>query len=171
MSLPEEYSSEKSEFVILPIKYEKDVTYGKGASLGPDAKIVNSSIEEYYDEKFDTLLLLMNGIGLAGTLEALPKFLDKLKSLLNPGGQILLDSSDIAYMFEDEDGGMWIDLGREYYGELTFQMHYNTESKEECDWLYIDFAKLQEIANNCGLSTELLFEGEQYDYLAKLQVI
>jgi len=133
-------------------------------------KVVNSSIEDYSDNKFDTLLMLMNGIGLAGTVENLPSFLEKLKSLLNPGGQILLDSSDISYMFEDEDGGMWMDLSREYHGELTFQMHYNNESSEEFDWLYIDFPKLQEIADSCGLKTEFVFEGEHYDYLARLEL-
>ena len=58
------------------------------------------------NEKFDTILLLMNGTGIFGTLKETPKFLQKLKSLLNPNGQILIDSSDIIYMFdEDEDGG------------------------------------------------------------------
>ncbi|MCK5867023.1 MAG: class I SAM-dependent methyltransferase, partial [Mycoplasmataceae bacterium] len=101
--------------------------------------VVNYSLENFEDNTFDTLLLLMNGIGLAETIENLPNFLNKLKSLLNVGGQIILDSSDIAYMYEDEDGGTWLDLGREYYGELTFEMHYKKQSSDKFDWLYIDF--------------------------------
>ena len=131
-------------------------------------KVVNSPLSDFDGEKFDTLLLLMNGIGLAETIENLPNFLEKLKSLLNEGGQIILDSSDIAYMFEDEDGSMWIDLGREYYGEMTFEMHYKKQSSDKFDWLYIDFAKLAEIAETVGLKCELIKEGEHFDYLARL---
>ena len=131
-------------------------------------KVINDSIEDFEGEKFDTLLLLMNGIGLAGTIKNLPDFLEKLKSLLNENGQIILDSSDIAYMFEDEDGSMWVDLAREYYGELTFQMHYKKQSSDKFDWLYIDFEKLKEIAESVGLKCEIIQEGEHYDYLAKL---
>ncbi len=131
-------------------------------------KVINSSIEEFESEKFDTLLLLMNGIGLAERIEKLPEFLEKLKSLLNKGRQILLDSSDIAYMFEEEDGGMWLDLGRAYYGELTFEMHYKKQSSDKFDWLYIDFPKLKDVAENLGMKCELIEEGEHYDYLARL---
>src|SRR5690606_20829653 len=74
-------------------------------------------------EKFDTILLLMNGTGIFGKLENTNKYLSKLKSLLNPGGQILIDSSDIIYMFdEDEDGGKWIPSNNDYYGELVFNI-------------------------------------------------
>jgi SAM-dependent methyltransferase len=132
-------------------------------------KVINSDLKDYNSEKFDTLLLLMNGIGLAETIENLPSFLVKLKSLLNDKGQIILDSSDIAYMFEGDDGSMWIDLGREYYGELTYEMHYKKQSSDKFDWLYIDFAKLQEIAKTVGLKCELIKEGEHYDYLARLE--
>lgn len=132
--------------------------------------VVNSSVENFEGEKFDTLLLLMNGIGLAGTLKNLPDFLTKLKSLLTNNGKIILDSSDISYMYEDEDGGMWLDFTREYHGELTFQMHYKKESTEEFDWLYIDFEKLSEIASTVGLNCKLIEEGEHFDYLAELTI-
>jgi len=130
--------------------------------------VINSSLNNFEAEGFDTLLLLMNGIGLAETIEKLPEFLKKLKSLLNKGGSIILDSSDIAYMFEDEDGSMWIDLGREYYGEMTFEMHYKKLKSDKFDWLYIDFIKLKEISETVGLKCELIKEGEHFDYLARL---
>jgi len=125
---------------------------------------------DFNGDKFDTLLLLMNGIGLAGTIEKLPDFLKKLKTLLAPNGQILLDSSDISYMYEEEDGGMWLDLGREYHGELTFKMHYKKQSSDEFDWLYIDYTKLKDIAQTVGLKCEIVEEGEHYDFLAKLSL-
>ena len=95
-------------------------------------------------------------------------FLSKLKSLLNPGGQILLDSSDIIYMFdEDEDGGKWIP-GSNYYGELEFSLTYKGEKEDSFPWLYLDYNTLQNAAHANGLQSELVIEGEHYDYLARL---
>lgn len=122
----------------------------------------------YNNQKFDTLLLLMNGIGLAGKLNQVNKFLNQLKSLLNPNGQILLDSSDILYMFdEDEDGGYWIpDVA--YYGEVSFVMEYNHKKSESFNWLYLDYHTLQRAAIANNLDCELIKEGDHFDYLAKL---
>ncbi len=123
------------------------------------------------NEKFDTILLLMNGTGIFGTLKETPNFLLKLKSLLNPNGQILIDSSDIIYMFDaDEDGGKWI-TGGNYYGELTFTVSYKNETEDTFPWLYLDYNTLQNAAFANGLQCELIMEGEHYDYLAKLSII
>lgn len=120
-------------------------------------------------EKFDTILLLMNGTGICGKLKNLPQFLTKLKDLLNPGGQILIDSSDIIYMFdEDEDGGKWIPSENDYYGELIFNISYKGEQDTPIDWLYLDYNTLQNAAYDYGLKPELILEGAHYDYLAKL---
>lgn len=122
------------------------------------------------NEKFDTILLLMNGTGIFGTLKETPNFLQKLKSLLNTNGQILIDSSDIVYMFDDdEDGGKWIP-GAGYYGELTFTVSYKNETEETFQWLYLDYNTLQNAAFANGLQCELILEGEHFDYLAKLSV-
>jgi len=120
------------------------------------------------ENKFDTILLLMNGTGIFGTLKETNKFLQKLKSLLNPKGQILIDSSDIIYMFDnDEDGGKWIPSNG-YYGELTFTILYKNEKEDQFPWLYLDYNTLQNAAFANGLQSELILEGEHYDYLAKL---
>jgi SAM-dependent methyltransferase len=122
------------------------------------------------NEKFDTILLLMNGTGIFGTLKEVPNFLQKLKSLLNSNGQILIDSSDIIYMFDDdEDGGKWI-TGDAYYGELTFTVSYKNETEDTFPWLYLDYNSLQNAAFANGLQCELLMEGDHYDYLAKLSI-
>ena len=71
--------------------------------------------------KYDTLLLLMNGTGIAGKLERLPSLLNRLKELLADGGQILVDSSDLRYIYENEDGSMDINLNAPYYGEVDYQ--------------------------------------------------
>lgn len=123
------------------------------------------------NDKFDTIIVLMNGPGICGKLKNLPKFLLKLKSLLNDGGQILMDSSDIIYMFdEDEDGGKWIPTENEYYGETIFTITYKGEKEKPLDWLFLDYNTLQNGAFANGLQCELLLEGEHYDYLARLSI-
>ncbi|MDD2987231.1 class I SAM-dependent methyltransferase [Flavobacterium sp.] len=122
------------------------------------------------NEKFDTILLLMNGAGMCGRLKNIGKFLEKLKSLLTENGQILLDSSDIIYMFdEDEEGGKWIPAEMDYYGELVFDIHYKGEKEEPFNWMYIDYNTLQNAAHANGLQCELILEGEHFDYLARLK--
>ncbi|MEM7380442.1 MAG: class I SAM-dependent methyltransferase [Bacteroidota bacterium] len=135
-------------------------------------KTVHEAILNFSGTKFDTLLLLMNGIGLAGRLEDLDEVLIHLRSLLKPNGQILLDSSDIIYMYEvDEDGGYWIPNGGCYYGEMTFQMEYKGNKSQIYNWLYIDYNTLQRAANANNLSCELVSNGEHYDYLARLSLM
>jgi SAM-dependent methyltransferase len=128
-----------------------------------------ADIRFFTGQKFDTILLLMNGTGIFGQLKNISTYLQKLKSLLNEGGQILIDSSDIIYMFdEDEDGGKWIPADAEYYGELTFTVTYKGETEEPFDWLYVDYNTLQNAAHANGLQCDLVIEGEHYDYLARL---
>lgn len=123
------------------------------------------------NEKFDTILLLMNGTGIFGKLNRVSKYLQKLKSLLNENGQILIDSSDIIYMFdEDDDGGKWIPSEKEYYGEVVFNISYKGEDEDAFDWLYLDYNTLQNAAVANGLQCELVLEGEHFDYLARLWV-
>ena len=123
-------------------------------------------------DKFDTILLLMNGAGMCGKLKNIPNFLQKLKALLTDEGQILVDSSDIIYMFdEDEDGGKWIPTDVDYYGEVVFDIAYKGEKEASFDWMYIDYNTLQNAADANGLQCELILEGEHFDYLAKLTKI
>ncbi|RNI22716.1 methyltransferase domain-containing protein [Rufibacter latericius] len=116
----------------------------------------------------DTLLLLMNGIGLAGTLDNLPHFLDTCKKWLAPGGQILLESSDILYLYEEEDGSVLLDLNGAYYGELTYMMEFGQERTEPFPWLFIDFDLLQQYAEEAGFQAELLLQEEDDHYIARL---
>lgn len=132
----------------------------------------NCSIHDFKNQKFDTLLLLMNGIGIVGKLELLKTYLTHFKSLLNPNGQILLDSSNIIYMFDtDEDGGYWIPESKGYYGEVEFTMKYNGEIGNPFSWLYLDYKTLQKAAWDSKFKCELVSEGNHYDYLARLTSI
>ena len=110
----------------------------------------------------------MNGTGIAGKIEHLPALFQRLKALLNPGGQILIDSSDLKYIYENEDGSFDINLNGAYYGEVDYQMIYKNVKGDRFDWLYVDFPLLKSIVETCGLHGELVEEGEHYDYLARI---
>ena len=136
---------------------------------GLDARNINF-FDETFTDKFDTILLAMNGIGIVGKIERLPMFFRSIKRLLAPGGQVLLDSSDIRYVFMDEDGGMDIDLAAGYYGEIDYKMRYKNITGTPFDWLYIDFDTLQMYAEEHGFTCEKCIDGDHYDYLARLTV-
>lgn len=136
--------------------------------------IKNAVVQDIWkleNQKFDTILALMNGTGICGKLDQLAPFLLKLKSLLSTKGQILIDSSDIIYMYEDEDGEHWIPGDITYYGEVQFELSYKNKKADSFPWLYVDFNTLQRCANYNGLQCELIEEGEHYDYLAKLTIL
>ena len=121
-------------------------------------------------ETFDTILMLMNGSGIIGKLENMPDFFLRMKQLLRPGGCILMDSSDLRYLFEDEDGSFLIDLAGDYYGEIDFRMQYKNIKGDRFDWLYVDFQTLSLYAAEYGFEAELIKEGKHYDYLACLRM-
>ena len=129
--------------------------------------------QDFYDVRglYDTILMLMNGIGIVGTLDCLPRFFDQLDRILAPGGQLLCDSSDICYVFEDKDSIIELPLGQGYYGELEYRMQYRDTIGEPFKWLYIDPDTLAEQAQRHGYRTEIIARGEQYDYLARISSI
>ena len=118
--------------------------------------------------QYDTILMLMNGIGIVGTLERMPEFFQQLDKIMAPGGQLLCDSSDISYVFEDEDGIIEYPEDMNYYGELNYRMQYKDSIGESFDWLYIDADTLRQKAVECGYAVEVIAEGEHYDYLARI---
>ena len=139
-----------------------DVTKQRGVN---NAEVV-SLLDE--TQTFDTILLLMNGTGIFQEFNQVSKYLTHLKSLLNSNGQILLDSSDIKYMYEDEDGGYWLDMNSSYYGELDYFLSYKGEKEDPMKWLYLDFETLKLACETIGLTCDLVLEGEHFDYLARL---
>lgn len=130
-------------------------------------KAVCENMLQFSDETYDTILLLMNGTGIFQSLTVIDIYLKKLHSLLNENGQILIDSTDILYMFDrDEDGGIYIPA-EGYYGELDYIVHYKGESEEAIKWLYLDFNTLKNAAENNGFKIEKILQ-EDDSYLAKL---
>lgn len=135
-----------------------------------EIETAHTDIMSYSGEKFDTIFLLMNGLGLARSLDELPVFLNHLKSLLTDKGKILCDSSDISYLYENEDGSIWIDLNSNYYGEVKYNMSFENEETGWFDWLFVDQDNLTRVAENCGLKIEILFQGDNNHYLAELKL-
>ena len=120
------------------------------------------------DGQFDTILMLMNGIGIVGIISRLPAFFMQVDHLLAPGGQLLCDSSDLCYLYEDEDGIIDLTGVEGYYGELTYRMQYKAVKGELFPWLFIDPETLREQAAAHGFYCDILVRGEHYDYLARL---
>jgi len=132
-------------------------------------KVVCIDIYNYSDNQFDTILLLMNGVGIGETLAGLEKLLNHLKTLLSEKGQILIDSTDIKYLFEEEDGSLWIDLTNEkYYGEMEYEVQYK-KSVSKFKWLFVDFKELKKVAGKAGLACILVENGKHHDFLAQLK--
>ncbi|MCC3152179.1 class I SAM-dependent methyltransferase [Hymenobacter sp. BT770] len=117
---------------------------------------------------FDTILLLMNGLGLTGTLAGLDKFLAHARTLLAPNGQILATSSDVRYLYEDEDGSLLLNLNGPYYGEVEYSLSYKGETGVSFPWLFVDPALLNDAAETAGYSAEFLGEDDDEQYLVRL---
>lgn len=122
---------------------------------------------QFSEKNFDTVLLLMNGTGIFQSLEHIDQYLQKLKSLVVENGQILIDSTDILYMYDqDEDGGVLVPATG-YYGELDFYLHYKGESELPMKWLYLDFDTLENAAIANGFKIQKIEQLED-SYLAQL---
>lgn len=132
--------------------------------------VLSAKSENFYlhNGKYDTILLLMNGSGIVGKLNNFNAFFNQLKKMLTPKGQVLIDSSDLIFLFENEAGEYWVDASKGYYGELKYKISYNNYSSDTFDWLYVDFNTLKRACQVNGFNCELVVEGAHYDFLAKL---
>lgn len=127
------------------------------------SKALKQDVLELKDQRFDTLLLLMNGLGLVGKLKELSRYLETFKKLLNKNGKIIVDSSDISYLYEE--------LPKDHYhGEIEYQYEYNGKKGVPFNWLYIDKITLATKAEGVGLSCNVIYEDDTDQYLAILQI-
>lgn len=132
--------------------------------------VFHLDVFELHDKKYDTILLLMNGLGICGTIEETKKLFVHLKSLLNPGGIIIGDSSDVKYMFENKTDFKSYENSGHYYGEVMFELEYKNQMTDPFPWLFIDPIKMKEVAQETGFEMELLLSNERYQYLAKFSI-
>lgn len=156
---------EKSGLQVTSIDVSELSTQIRRERGAKDSRCVNLFDKEGLQEKFDTIILLMNGLGIAGKLEHLPHLLRRCKELLLPSGKILTDSSDLSYIYRSEDGSFDWD-GDGYYGEVDFRMRYGCCTGDWFDWLYVDFDTLKEQALLCEMKVSKIAEGENCDFLA-----
>ncbi len=118
---------------------------------------------------FDTILFLMNGGGMAGTLKRLQKLLTHAGKLLNSDGIIYLESTDLMYMYREDDGSVMIPMGQHYYGELKYQLTYQGIKAKPFPWLFVDPDNLTDIAGRCGLFTRVIYQGRDHNYVAEIR--
>ena len=156
----------------------KAIDVSKGAiAVAKKRGVIHAERKALLDETetFDTILLLMNGTGIFEELIQVSNYLKHLKSLLNPNGQILIDSSDIKYMYQDGDGGPdsyrdWLDTSGRYYGELDYYLSYKGDQELPMKWLYLDFETLKTACQSVGLNCKKVMDGKHYDYLARISL-
>jgi SAM-dependent methyltransferase len=167
------YLEKNKKLTVLPIDISKKAIQACHLRGLVSAKAMD--ILDLENKKFETILVLMNGTGIFKNLLQTAIYLQKLRSLLSDNGQILIDSSDIIYMYddaedEDAEGSKWIPTNG-YYGELTFKVSYKNQTEVPFEWLFLDFNTFQNAANANGLLCELVQEGEHFDYLARLTLL
>lgn len=138
--------------------------------------VMNISMDPNDDsiEKFDTILLLMNGTGIFQKVSLVTQYLMHLKTLLAMGGRLLIDSSDLKYMYDEvtnqaNEVGILVPADR-YYGELEFIIRYKNETTEWFPWLYLDERLFEQLAQSCGFQFKIVARGDNFDYLAQLTV-
>lgn len=156
---------------------EKDVTAVEISALSAETmrqqgvhKVLEQDFFNLDGQQYDTILMLMNGIGIVGKLARLPQFFEHIRKLLAPGGQVLLDSTDICYLFEDEDGIIELPDDDNYYGELEYQMQYKQVKGNSFPWLYIDAETLAQEAKKFGFKVEVIARDGNYSFLARIVI-
>lgn len=133
--------------------------------------VINCECVNFFDVNisgFDTILMLMNGTGIIGTLDRVDSFFKKCSELLSDAGQILIDSTDLKYLYENEDGSYSIPLNSSYYGEVEYTMKYKGIESLPFTWLYLDFETLYSFAVNNGFKCEKIFDRSDNSYLARI---
>lgn len=128
-------------------------------------KVITADFFQYDGNRYDTLLFLMNGIGVAGSIDGLTTLLNHCETLLNPGGQLLFDSSDVAYLYADGT----VDKPTGYYGEIRYQYAYKGKRSAPFDWLFIDQEALISVAQPLGWIVQILYEDGHDQYLARME--
>lgn len=145
----------------------------EGVDIMRDRGVVDARAARLEDlppgETFDTVLLLMNGTALAGTLGGFPDLLRTLERLLAPRGQVLLDSTDLIQDRERNGSAeAAVEWEGEYPGELHYQMEYRGRRGAPFPQLFLDPETLSSVATEAGWSVQVVWEGEDGEYLARL---
>jgi len=133
-------------------------------------KCQHVDVFEFHGGPFDTLLLMMHGIGMVEDIAGLDRFLDHVHKLLKADGQILLDSLDVrctdnplhlAYQEANRQAGR-------YFGEIRLRFEYQGRKGPPFGWLHVDPDTLTDRAAKLGWSCQVVCQEDSGDYLAQL---
>lgn len=132
-------------------------------------RAIQGDLATWAGERFDTVLLLMNGIGPTRTLRGLERFLVHARALAAPGGQILFDSGEaqVEGPVDPADAARWPPTDDGYAGEAWIELGYGGRRGPPFRELYADAEAAAERASRTGWSFSVAFEGEG-SYLARL---
>lgn len=137
----------------------------KSVKVAQKRGVVNLINEDWRNlslKNFDTVLVLMNGMGLAESPAELKMMFRKLKSFLRKSGCVLIDSTDVTYAKAD-----WPMLDTEYFGKVQFELKY--KGKTQCfPWLFVDFDTAVQTAKSVKLNVEVLERARNGHFLLKL---
>ncbi len=112
------------------------------------------------DDSFDTIVCVMNGIGLAGSLARAPSFLRELADHLSPNGSILIDSTDPSGWDGPGDGRR--------PGELHMQLGFDGDWGAPFPYLYASPEDLLTAATVAQLRGRLVQREDDDRYLVEL---
>ena len=133
-----------------------------------DARI--GDLDTLTEGTFDTILLLMHGIGLVGSLEGLSTFFKRAGTYLAGGGQIVCDSADLSLVMpaQWEAHGHRGDDQTNYLGEVDFRLSYEGLEGTPYRWLFVDPKTLEQIAASAGFASQVVARGSRGAFLASL---
>lgn len=134
------------------------------------------------EEPFDTLLLLMNGAGLLGSLAGLERFLCRARHWIQPTGQLLVDSTELSDFSEEGDSAPLEDLlpdpeptvprdlegGKAKTKVVNFVAEYNGRRGDPFPWLFVDPETLLHYAHANGWQGQILYQEAEGAFLARL---
>lgn len=132
-----------------------------------DARLGNLDAVE--GESFDTILLMMHGIGLVGTVQGIAPFFAQLRTLLKPGGLVLCDSADLDAVFPRAEESHHASASDEYFGEVQFRLAYRGEQGAPYPWLFVDAETLAREAKRSCFCTTVVARGPRGAFLARCE--
>lgn len=119
-----------------------------------------------FAQAYDTVILLMNGSMIAETLSGLDRLLGAAAAVLEPGGALILDSTDLRDDLHSEGAG----ADDRYIGELHYQLSVGEHVGEVFPQLFVDPDTLDTRARLAGWDMEVIWRGSEGRYLALMSV-
>jgi SAM-dependent methyltransferase len=129
--------------------------------------ILHQNLFSLRERSYDTILMLMNGLGICGSIDGVNLFLQFIKTILKEGGQVIADSTDLAVCHKDELIGLDY-INDMYIGETECVMSYKHRDSDPFNWLYIDYETLESLVTYNKLNCRCLMMAEQGRYLARI---